>query len=122
MVAGTVRGMIDKPSSVIHKPALYQLMVDGVHSLDVVPVVLPVVKVPARPSGSVTLRHPRMEATIVSGIQSNWKCAPSLSVKLTVGGDTGAPGLSVTVRVEVEGRPGRGRVTILYQLMVANSV
>jgi len=63
-----------------------------------------------------------MEATIVSGIQSNWKCAPSLSVKLTVDGDTGAPGLSVTVRVEVEGRPGRGRVTILYQLMVANSV
>jgi len=57
MVAETVMGMIDKPWSVINKPAQYQLMVDGVLSLDVVPVVLPVVKVPARLSGSVTLRH-----------------------------------------------------------------
>jgi len=57
MVAETVMGMIDKPWSVTNKPALYQLMVDGVLSLDVVPVVLPVVKVPARLSGSVTHPH-----------------------------------------------------------------
>jgi len=37
-------------------------------------------------------------------------------------GDTGGPGLSVIVPVEVEGRPGRDRVIILYLLMVADSV
>jgi len=73
----------------------------------------------------------------VWGIPSNWKCATTRSVKLTVDGDTGVPGLSVTepVAVEgrperdsvtepvaVEGRPERDRVTILCLLMEANSV
>lgn len=58
----------------------------------------------------------------VWGIPSNWKCATTRSVKLTVDGDTGVPGLSVTEPVAVEGRPERDRVTILCLLMEANSV